>query len=141
MMLDYQDAVRQLLGQVTTAWAPTGFIMNVPNKAERIPADDSPWARLTLKHVKSEQRTIASPGQIYTGNGIMIVQLFTTLGTGISSTAPASLVSILQGALRGQQTAGGAFFMEVTPEETVMSGRWFQTNVSCRFQYDERLPG
>lgn len=139
MIEDYQDAIRQILSVIDAAWAPTGHVINYPGKTEAVPSGSSPWARVTVRHTKSEQRSIPRAGQIYTGNGILIVQVFTPLGDGISSTLKANLVKIVQNALRGQDTPGGLFFMEVTPEEVGQSGHWYQTNVSARWQYDERL--
>lgn len=141
MIADLQDAYRQLLGTVSAAWATTGHPIFYPNTVEKLPSAVTPWARVQVLPTKSEQRTISRPGQIYTSNGVLIIQVFTPPGDGISSTLQTSLVKILTDALRGQQTLGGLFFMEVTSQPIGMSGAWFQTNVACRWQYDERLNG
>ena len=141
MIQDYQDGLRQLLGVVDAAWSPTGYIINYPNKVEKLPDGSAPWARVMVAPTKSEQRSISRPGQIYTSEGVLIVQVFTPSGDGISSTSATSLVKILLDSLRGQQTQGGLFFMDVTAQPIGKSGAWFQTNVSCRWQYDERLNG
>lgn len=135
----YQDAIRQALAPVAAAWAGTGFIINYPDVVENVPLTSVPWARVTLQHAQSDQRSISRPGQLYTSQGIMIIQVFTPQGSGISSTQKTSLVTLILSALRGQQTDGGLFFMRVTPKEIGASGQWYQTNISCQFQYDERL--
>lgn len=139
MIESYQDALRQIMSLIDAAWAPTGFIINYPNKVERIPDASTPWARVMIEITKSNQRTISRPGQIYTTSGILIIQVFTPVGTGISSTQTTDLVKLLLDALRGQDTPGGLFFMEVTPQPGKLSGHWFQTNVSSLWQCDERL--
>ena len=135
----YQDAIRQALAPVASAWSGTGFIINYPDVVEKVPSASTPWARVTFQHVQSEQRSISRPGQLYTSQGIMITQVFTPQGSGISSTQKSDLVQLILDALRGQQTSGGLFFMRVTPKEIGASGQWYQTNISCFFQYDERL--
>lgn len=141
MITDYQDGLRQLLGVVSTAWAPTGYILNMPNRKEQLPETQVPWARVSVVINESEQRSISRPGQIYTTKGNLFVQVFTPIGDGISSTLLTNLVRILLDAMRGNSTPGTLFFMRVTPQPTVQSGAWYMTNVSAAWQFDERLNG
>lgn len=141
MITDYQDGMRQLLGVIDAAWAPTGHVINYPNRKEVVPSADLPWARVSVTINSSEQRSISRPGQIYTTKGNIFIQVFTPIGDGISSTLLTNLVRILLTAMRGTSTAGTLFFMRVTPQPTVMSGAWFMTNVTAAWQFDERLNG
>lgn len=141
MIVDYQDGMRQLLGVISTAWTPTGYVINFPNVKEVVPSGQSPWARVSVQVSNSEQRSISRPGQIYTTEGTVFVQVFTPIGDGISSTTLTNLVKILLTAMRGNSTPGSLFFMRVTPQPTVQSGAWFMTNVTAAWQFDERLNG
>lgn len=126
-----------MLKVVGDAWVTTGFPILYPNTNTQLPAASTPWARVELKHVTGNQRTISQPTQLYIQRGTLIVQIFVPSGQGIGSTQQATLVKLVQDSLRGKATPGGAFFMRVTPAEVGLSDHWYQTNVSCIWQYDE----
>jgi hypothetical protein len=133
----YQDAVRQILSVVNTAWLTTGLPLLFQNTNQQLPASSSSWARVTLTHLTGTQRTLSLQRQIYNNKGILSVQIFVPSGTGIASTTQAQLVQLVIDALRGVQTPGGVFFTDVHAQEIGISEHWYQTNVMCSWQYDD----
>lgn len=136
--MNYQDSVRAILGAIDAAWTPTGLTLLYPNTSEQPPDDPVSWARLTLQHTTGSQRSIATQNQLYTEQGVLIVQIFTPAGQGLGGDEQSGLIKRIEDCLRAKDLPGGIFFMRVKRQELGISGMWWQTNVSGIFQYDER---
>lgn len=131
--MNYQQAVREMFTLLNATLAPLVSVVNYPNTAEVIPPGNASWARVSLRHVEAEQRTIVYHAQRYENDGILTIQLFRPSGGGLGSD---TLSTPVLKALRAQFTNGGAFFKRVTAAEIGISGQWYQTNVVAQFEYD-----
>lgn len=129
-------AIREMFTLINTALSSlaTGGIF-FPNRPESKPAADQPWARVALQHVAGGQRTLQAQNQLYENEGTLIIQLFEPSGRGLAASV---LTTPTLKALRAQYTPSLVWFREVTADEKGISEYWFQTNVSCIFQYDTR---
>jgi hypothetical protein len=129
-----EQAIREMFTVIDAALSSlaTGGIM-YPNRPEAKPAASTPWARVMLRHVEAEQRTIQAQDQLYENEGIVIVQLFEPSGRGLAQSA---LTTPMLQAFRATTTPGLVWFRRVTASEQGISEHWYQTNVSAIFQYD-----
>lgn len=129
-----EQAIREMFTVIDAALSAlaTGGIF-YPNRPETKPAASLPWARVMLRHVEAEQRTIQAQDQLYENEGIVIVQLFEPSGQGL---AKSILTTPMLQALRATTTPGLVWFRRVTSAEQGISEHWYQTNVSAIFQYD-----
>ena len=103
-----------------------------------IPDAGATWARVTIRHLTSEQASLSDDAGVrrYTRRGQVVVQIFTPLkGDGL--VAADSIASAIQGAFLGVSTPNGVWFRSVRTNEVGIDGSWFQTNVLAEFQYDE----
>jgi hypothetical protein len=113
------------------------------NSKQEIPkiddANDNPqaWARITTRHVDSNQSALSGcSGQTpFTRIGLVTVQVFTSLGTGLS--IGDSLYKIVLDAFEGKKSPLGVWFRNVRLQEIGESRGWFQANILAEFQYDE----
>lgn len=131
-----EQAIREMFTLIDSVLQPLcpGFV-NYPNMAEKKPGASLPWARVMLRHVEAEQRTIPAIDQLYENEGIIIANLFEPSGRGLATSV---LTTPLLKALRGTTTSSGVWFRRVTSSEQGISEHWYQTNVTCIFQYDTR---
>lgn len=129
-----EQAIREMFVLIDAALLPlaTGGIL-YPNRPETKPAASLSWARVMLRHVEAEQRTLQAQDQLYENEGIVIVQLFEPSGSGL---AKSILTTPMLKALRAKSTPGLVWFRRVTSLEVGISEHWYQTNVSAIFQYD-----
>jgi hypothetical protein len=128
-----ETAVREIFTVINAALTSLVTVINFPNRPETKPAASLPWARVMLRHVEAEQRTIQARDQLYENEGIIIVQLFEPSGKGLALlTLPTPMLQ----AFRATTTPGGVWFRRVTKSEQGISEHWYQTNVSAIFQYD-----
>lgn len=129
-----EQAIREIFTVIDAALSAlaTGGIM-YPNRPEVKPAASTPWARVTLRHVEADQRTIQAQDQLWENEGVVIVQLFEPSGRGL---AQSILTTPMLQAFRATTTPGLVWFRRVTSSEQGISEHWYQTNVSAIFQYD-----
>jgi len=132
-----EQAVREIFQIVDAALLPLVGAANIlyPNRPEAKPAASSAWARVTLRHVEADQRSLQAQDQLYENEGILIVQLFEPSGRGL---ALSTLTTPMLQALRVTTTPSLVWFRRVTSAEQGISEHWYQTNVSAIFQYDTR---
>ena len=71
----------------------------------------------------------------YKRTGILIVQLFTGIGTGMSLSDKYS--KIIVDSLDGKSTTSGVWLRNVRVNEVGRDGSWFQTNIFADFEYEE----
>lgn len=131
-----EAAIREMFQVIDGALSAlaTGGIF-YPNRPEVKPAASQPWARVTLRHVEADQRSLQAQDQLYENEGILIVQLFEPSGRGLAQSIMRT--PMLQ-ALRATTTPSLVWFRRVTSAEQGISEHWYQTNVSAIFQYDTR---
>lgn len=134
MTMDANQAIREMFTLVSATLTPlVGTFLNFPNRPESKPDGSLPWARVALRHVEAEQRTLQAQGQIWENEGILIVQLFEPSGRGLATD---TLSTPLMKALRAHITPGVCWFRRVTRDEKGISEHWHQTNVNAIFEYD-----
>lgn len=131
--MNYQTAIREIFTLLDAVLVPLVSVVNYPDTAEVIPSASLSWARVSLRHVEAEQRTIQYHAQRYENDGMVVIQLFRPTGRGIGSN---TLVTPVLDALRAKFTPGGAFFKRVTAAEVGVSAHWYQVNVVAAFEYD-----
>lgn len=136
-----QDARDDILTLFKTAWdaqaAPVPPVA-YPNVTFDRPPDNSPWARVSVKHNTGAQATVGgSPGnRRFRRFGMVVVELFTPTGQGL--TASDKYAKVAYDAFEGKSASpGGAFFYNVRVNEVGEDGAWFHTNVIAEFQWDE----
>lgn len=132
--MNYQEAIRAMTTTVNAALLPfvTQARIIYPNTATPVPTDGSvSWARVTIKHVSGEQRSVPQENQHTNSMGTLIIQLFQPSGVGLGSNT--SIAPILKSLRRA--AVGSLFFKNVTSEEIGVDGHWFQTNISAIFDY------
>lgn len=131
-----EAAIREMFQVIdgTLSALATGGIL-YPNRPETKPAANEPWARVMLRHVEADQRSLVADNQLYENEGILIVQLFEPYGQGL---AKSILTTPMLQALRATTTPSLVWFRRVTAAEQGISEHWYQTNVSAIFQYDTR---
>jgi len=102
------------------------------------PPDSSefPWFRITIRHSEnSKQETLSRENIKYSRRGILFVQIFTIIGTGLSLSDKYS--QIVLNLISGKQTASGIWFRNPRINEVGRDKSWFQINVISDFYYEE----
>lgn len=132
-----RDAMAKLF---TDAWKlanPTFPIIYDDLGEPQIPKTEKPWARLTIRHNRGEQETLANPlGQrLFSRDGLVTVQIFTPRGEGL--TRAYILAKVAADAFEGQATPNGVWFRSVRLREVGPDGNWYQVNVIADFEYNE----
>lgn len=102
------------------------------------PRPDEPWARVTVSHNISPQRTFGEEGnRRFDRLGIVTVQVFTPMSIEQSVTLAEELGVIARDAFEGRSTPGGVWFRNARLQEVGRDGPWWQLNVTAEFSYDE----
>lgn len=147
MSLTYEQAYDEIHERFLAAWEGDPLSQDIPvlywDTKSQIPgtgdSDDNPdpWARITVQHSQGNQASLVNHlgRQRYEQTGVVTIQIFTPLGTGLSLNQ--KLSKIAADAFRGKKTPGGVWFRNVRPNEVGESGAWFQTNILAEFEYDE----
>ena len=135
-------AISEILGLFRTAWLAAGQSDNQVKydnvgKTTVPPTGNTPWARVGLRHTRSEQATLAGTDgrRRFDRNGILTIQIFVPPGKGLAEAS--DLPKILQDAYEGVETTNGAWFRDVVVNEVGTDGDFYQTNVVALFEYDE----
>lgn len=139
MSLTLAQARDDILTVFKTAWDTTSYpAMYDDVDGDDIPTDtSSPWARITVKHDKGQQTALcgADGSKRFTRTGVIIIQIFTPSGEGLSSSDTS--VKIIQDAFEGKKSTNGVWFRDVDYKEIGPSGDYYQVNVIIQFEYDE----
>lgn len=137
-----QEAVDDILTIFKIAWDTTGHAVDYENvtPADGVvfpPTTADPWARVVIRHGPAVQSSLsgAFTTQRYTRVGVFIVQIFVTVGQGLSDGR--SLAKIVTDAYEGVASPRQVWFRNVRANEIGSDGDWFQINVLVDFTYDE----
>lgn len=101
-----------------------------------VDGDSNPdlWARITVQHSSGSNAAIGNG--LFDRFGVVTVQVFTALGTGLS--IGDNVYKIVGDAYEGKTTPGGVWFRNVSVNEIGPEGEWYQTNITADFEYNER---
>lgn len=140
MSLTYAQAYDELLTQITEAWKtanPTYALQYDDLGTPQTPKTETPWARVTIRHNRGEQETLANAlgNRLFMRDGLITVQVFTPSGKGL--TRAYELAKVAADAFEGRATPGGVWFKNVRLREIGPDGNWFQVNVIADFEYNE----
>lgn len=141
-MTTMAEAVDDMGTRFVTTWTTTTF----PFKYEDVPVDaalqtlidtgSTPWARLSIKHNKRVQGTLAGPlGSRFDQNGILVIEVYTPSGAGL--TKARELGTLLAAAYEAVSVPNGVWYRNVRVEEAAPDGFWAHINVIAEFQYDQ----
>ncbi len=131
----------EILLHFRTAWdLGTSTRLLYDDKHRDLP-ENANFARINIKHNLTEQVTVGGRvdqgggGQRFRRHGVIIVQIFTVSGDGL--TVSDVLVQLAIDAFEGERTASDRVeFRNVRANEIGQNGPWFQTNVVAEFVYD-----
>lgn len=145
--LTFTEARDEIHTLFKTAWdagvETTGQPVLYADSKTQVPttndADSNPdlWAKITVQHNGGGQGTLGGKGgRCFDRFGVVTVQVFTPLGTGLS--IGDNVYKIVVDAYEGQTTPGGVWFRNVAVNEIGPEGEWFQTNITSDFEYEEQ---
>lgn len=141
MPLNRDEAVTEMITVIAGALGPMPTTYpNGPDIAQSVKGQ--PWARVTIRHAKSERATIGVRRERH--RGLLFVQYMLPVGTGADLTysAPQPLLD----ALTDCRTPGGVWFRNVSLFEpgagdgeltSGENGDYFVVTVQAEFTYDE----
>ena len=118
----------------TVLYCDSKLVVPKTNDANNNP---NTWARITVQHVLGYQASLSNRSGVkkFRREGIVTVQVFTPLGTGLSIAD--KVYTIVKNAFEGKHSPGNVWFRDVRVNEVGSSGNWFQGNVLADFEYDE----
>lgn len=137
-----EEARDEILTHFRTAWnlQASPPLVLYDDKHVDLP-DDAPYARVTVQHSLSGQRTLGGKPSLGGGGrrfgriGIVTVQIFTLFGDGLTTSDP--LVDLTLDIFEGESTGSDRIeFRDVHPTEIGQDGPHHQTNVLANFEYD-----
>lgn len=140
MSATFAEAYDDVMKIITDAWkaANPSYVLVYDDLGEpQVPKTELPWARVSMRHNRGEQDTLAGPmgNRLFIRDGSVIVQVFTPLGEGL--TRAYSLGKVAADAFEGKATPKGVWFRSVRLREIGPDGNWFQVNVTADFEYNE----
>lgn len=102
------------------------------------PLDETPWVRLSVRHLSRKQHTIGQAGsRIFVARGLAFIQYFHPVGTGAGLADPylEKAVSIFE----GKRINSGVKVLSADPREggADRDKRWWMATVEILFEYDE----
>ena len=103
------------------------------------PADDVPWARVTVRHTGGSQTSLAGDGprRKFDRFGIITVSVFHPVALARGLSVGYKLVSLARSAFEGKTTPGQIWFRDARIVEVGLSGSTYQWNASAEFRYEE----
>lgn len=145
--LSFEEARDHILDVFKAAWdagaasvnaghTPTVEYQNVAPAQAPLGVGNEAWARIMVRHLDGEQRTIgATDGRVFSRHGLVTVQVFVPAGKQGLVLAD-RLGKVAADAFEGKETAVGAvWFRNVAYREVGVDGAWFQVNVTAEFEY------
>jgi len=136
----------EILGRFKTQWdadtpavngtvIPTIFYEGINTLGDQ--PHDAAWAQIFIRHNDAFQRTLGPAGsRRFTKLGIVTVQIFVPLETGVGLTLMEALAKIAEDAFEGKTTINNIWFRNVRIIEVGVEGPWYQANVLADFEYD-----
>ena len=97
--------------------------------------DTGEWVRISIKSLTRRQDTLGALGnRRFRSTAIVFVQVYTQSNTGVkqSDTLAVEAANIFEGV-----SFSGLDFYEVIIRETGVNGKWYQSVVEAKFDYDE----
>ena len=109
----------------------------LPPEPGPTPDPELSWARVTIQHLGGGQDALAGAlgKSRFQRLGIVTVQVFTLVGTGLSHAH--TLSKIVTDGYDVGSTPGGVWFRNVRMNEVGPDGDWYQVNVLADFNYTE----
>lgn len=137
MTATYEESYDDILTVFKTAWDTTGFTAQYENLKFRKPTDETPWARVVIRHATGQQDSLSGGGSgtLFNRTGVMIASIFVPAGEGLQRAM--QLAKIVANAYEGTTTPRQVWFRNVRTNEVGPSDGWFQVNVLVDFTYDE----
>jgi cyanophycinase-like exopeptidase len=146
--LTYEEARDYILDKFKVAWdanspavnggaVPAVEYQNVQPSKAPLADGNKAWARITVKHSSSEQRSMGTPGnRVFTRRGVVTVQVFVPAGKQGLVLAD-RLGKVAADAFEGEETStGNVWFRNVAYREIGVDNGWFQVNALAEFEYD-----
>jgi hypothetical protein len=132
-MTTVNEAKQAVLSRWITEWddrTPYTF----DNRDFDAPNED--WCRVTVRNQESNQETLGRvTNRRYLRRGVLFVQIFTLVGTGtlLSDGHVQRVREIFEGV-----SFDGLRFFDAVHREIGQDGKFYQANVVCAFDYEER---
>ena len=135
-MTTKQEAIDDMSALFKAVWDPTGNVLIWEDVKGSRPGDDTPWARLVIRHASSGQTSLGGLGsRSFTREGTLIISIFTPTGNGLSDSSV--LAKIAEDAYEGVHSPNGVWFRDVNTQELGRDGQMFMTNTLATFEYTE----
>lgn len=136
MSLTQAQARDEILEMITDVW-PDGRTLIYDDVPGEIPDTTQMWGRATVRHLDGGASSLSGAlgKQRYTRIGLLVVQIFTPTGKGLSTSD--EYVKIVMDAFDGKKSPGGVWFRNGRSQEVGPDGAFYQVNVSYTFEYDE----
>lgn len=139
-----RDEINTLFWDAWRTEAPKACDGEVPDvlweAGERVgePRSDKPWARVSIHHNDSLQRTFGGEGdRRFERLGLVSVQVFVPTSIEQGTELLEALADIGRNAYEGKATSCGAWFRNVRFQEFQPSEPWLRMDVVAEFTYDE----
>jgi hypothetical protein len=142
MITSMAQADKEMAELFRQAWVVTaGYKCEWPNHKEIEHAANEIWARWHIDYTGGGQETLGAPGhRRFTKTGLIYIDVYTPLGTGLASAREASEIAIA--AYEGKRTPNDVWFRNVRIETeghghgTGKNKAWWTTLVIAEFTYD-----
>lgn len=142
-------SIAQAIKEIATVYTlPNGTAnLELPNKKFDVPADGTPWAKLTLVHSDESQASLSDENgqRRWRAHGLGTISLMSKLGSGTTDAYNAA--EAVRNLYRGKRTPSDVWFRNVRIEERDARGfspppkatgeKWFQIDVMFEFEYDQ----
>lgn len=135
-MTDYPTANEAMAQRFSDVWTPTGFPFVLGNEKFNAP-DDTPWARMVVRHNAATQSTLGITGaRQFDRLGSMLIQVFTPLREGTRRSA--DLIQTVVNGLEGTVIANTSICVnDVIPREVGPVDKWYQVTIEAEFRYTD----
>lgn len=130
------DEARDVIFAVfKAAWDGTGFPATYSDVPGSVPASETVWARVTLRHTSRRQSSLLGGLGVkrYTARGFVWVQIFAPVGDG--SVAGYTAAQTVLNAFTDASTA--VLFRDVVATEAGNEGAFERFDVKAFFEYDD----
>jgi len=135
-MVTLADARETIYQKWVDDWGATSSF-TFDNEKYDNPAS-APWVRVVVRHRGSTLECIGGSGNnTYQRTGVVFIQVFTPIDQGVAQAD--SLSQTARAIFEGITLSSNAIrFNNVVVRELGPDNSWYQINLECEFQYDER---
>lgn len=135
--LDYEAARDEIYTKINAVWAPTGYVMNWPDRAQAKPGSNDPSAKVVLFHNSGGQEAIGhTSAKLWSRKGQIVIQISTPVGEG--ATENYRLAKLVGDVFEKPNAFRGVWFRETRINEVPDDSGWYKINVISNFEYSER---